>query len=341
MLFADLTLFPEQASTYATEVDGLFFALLGVAIFFTLLIAGMIIVFIIRFRRRSPNEVPHRVEGALRLELFWTIVPLIIAMFIFVWSARLYVNWARPPDDAMEIFVVGRQWMWHLQHSGGQREINQLHVPRDKPVKLTITSKDVVHSFFVPEFRIHMDAVPGRYTITWFQATKTGTFHLFCSQYCGTNHSVMIGQVIVMEPDEFERWLEAKADESLAVKGRQLFQKLQCVVCHSATSQARAPVLEGLYKKRVPLADGTTIIADDNYLRESILQPDAKIAAGYQSPSIMPSFAGIITDDELTQLLAFLHTLGPGQTPPRVESAPPPEGRRPTAQKQGVKGKKK
>jgi cytochrome c oxidase subunit 2 len=340
MLFADVPLFPEQASTYAAEVDALYFFLLGLTAFFTLLIAGMIIVFMIRYRRRSPSEVPPQVEGSMRLELFWTIVPLIIAMFIFVWSAHLYTTWAQPPEGSMEIFVVGRQWMWHLQHTRGQREINQLHVPRGRPVKLTITSKDVIHSFFVPEFRVHMDAVPGRYTTAWFQATKTGTFHLYCSQYCGTNHSAMIGQIIVMEPDEFERWLESKADESLADKGRKLFQKLQCVVCHSADSHARAPVLEGLYKKRIPLADGTSIIADDDYLRESILLPDAKIAAGYQSPSIMPSFEGIVDDEQLMQLLAFLRTLGPGQTPPRVENATPPEGRRPADQKKGTKGQK-
>jgi cytochrome c oxidase subunit 2 len=330
MFWAQVPLFPDQASTYAVQVDALYFFLVGLSAFFTLLIAGLILFFIVKYRRR-PGEAasPPQIHGALRLELFWTIVPLLICLFVFVWSARLYLSWAEPPPGALEVYVVGRQWMWHLQHASGQREINQLHVPRGQPVKLTFTSKDVIHSFFVPEFRLHMDVVPGRYTTAWFQATKTGRFHLYCSQYCGTNHSAMIGEVIVLEPEEFARWRESQADESLALKGRKLFLKLQCVVCHSGDAQARAPVLEGLYRRKVTLQDGSTVIADDDYLRESILQPDAKIVAGYQRPSLMPSYEGLISEEELLQLLAFLRTLGPGQTPPRVEAAEPPASRRP------------
>jgi cytochrome c oxidase subunit 2 len=339
MLFAELTLFPEQASTYAEEVDACFFFILGVTAFFTLLIAALILVFIVKYRRRSEAEVPPQIEGSIRLELFWSVVPLLIALGIFVWSARIYLTWAEPPPGSQEVYVVGRQWMWHLQHAGGQREINQLHMPLGRPVRLTITSKDVIHSVFVPEFRVHMDAVPGMYTTAWFQATRTGTFHLYCSQYCGTNHSVMIGEVIVMEPDAFERWLEARADNSLGVKGRKLFQKLQCVSCHHPEAR-RAPLLEGIYRSTVTLQDGSTLTADDNYLRESILYPDAKIVAGFRSPSIMPSFEGLVSEDEMTELLTFLRTLGPGQTPPRVENAPPPEGRRPPSQKKGTTGKK-
>jgi cytochrome c oxidase subunit 2 len=325
MLLAQLTPLPEAASTYAEAMDRLFWFLCGVTGFFTLLIATLIIVFMIRYRRGAPGRVPQQIEGSLRLEIFWTAVPFVIAMFIFAWSARLYVMWAQPPEGALEVYVVGRQWMWHLQHAQGQREINQLHVPVGRPVKLTMTSKDVIHSFFVPEFRIHMDVVPGRYNVTWFEATKTGTFHLFCSQYCGTNHSVMIGEVIVMEPDAYERWLANRAGDSLADKGRKLFQKLQCVSCHSADSRARAPVLEGLYKTDVALEDGTTVRADDDYLRESILYPEAKIVRGFRP--IMPSFKGIVDEQEMNELLAFLRTLGPGQTPPRVENAEPPEAR--------------
>jgi cytochrome c oxidase subunit 2 len=342
MLFAEANLIAEQASTFAQEVDALFLFILGITVFFTLLIAGMVIFFIIKYRRRSANEIPPQIEGSLRLEIFWTVIPLAIAMVIFVWSARVYMKWATPPDGSLEVFVVGRQWMWHLQHMGGQREINQLHVPVGQPVKLTITSKDVIHSVFVPQFRLHMDAVPGRYTTAWFQATQTGTFNLFCSQYCGTNHSLMIGQVIVMEPDDYQRWLEARADDSMAVRGRKLFQKLQCVVCHSADSRARGPLLEGIYKSRVTLDDGQVIVADDSYLIESILQPDAKIVDGFRRPSLMPSFQplidkGELSHEELLQLLAFLRALGPGQTPPRVESASPPE----SGQQPGSKGKKK
>jgi cytochrome c oxidase subunit 2 len=342
MVFAEVNFIAERASTFAEEVDALFFFILAVSVFFTLLIAGMILFFVLKYRRRVGGAVPPQIEGSLRLELFWSVIPLGIAMVIFVWSARVYMTWADPPDGSLEVFVVGRQWMWHLQHATGQREINQLHVPVGQPVKLTITSKDVIHSVFVPQFRLHMDAVPGRYTTAWFHATRTGTFNLFCSQYCGTNHSLMIGQVVVMEPDDYQRWLEARADNSMTAKGRKLFQKLQCVVCHSADARARGPLLEEIYKSRVTLDDGQVVIADDSYLIESILQPDAKIVDGYRRPSLMPAFQpllekGELSDEELLQLLAFLRTLGRGQTPSRVESASPTTG----GQQPSARGKKK
>jgi cytochrome c oxidase subunit 2 len=340
MLFADLSLWPEQASTYAEAEDTLFLFILGVVLFFTVLIATLIITFIIKYRRRSDADRPPGVHGGLRLEVTWTLIPLAIALLIYFWGARVYVTWAEPPAGALEVYVVGRQWMWHLQHAGGQREINQLHVPVGRPVKLTITSQDVIHSVFVPEFRIHMDAVPGRYNVTWFEATRTGTFHLYCSQYCGTNHSLMIGQVVVLDGEAYERWMAGKADNGLAVKGRKLFQKLQCVTCHSANAQARAPVLEGLYGSKVRLEGGGTVDAYEDYLRESILEPEAKVVAGYRP--IMPSFKGIVDEEELVQLIAFLKALGPGQTPLRVEQADPPEARPAPAPKpspQATKGK--
>jgi cytochrome c oxidase subunit II len=243
-------------------------------------------------------------------------------MVFFVWGMRLYFSWARPPEESMEVYVVARQWMWKMQHVGGQREINELHVPIGRPVKLTMISDDVIHSFFVPAFRIHMDVLPGRYTTVWFHATKPGRYNLFCSQYCGTNHAKMIGEVIVMDTGEYQTWLNQRVDGGLAMEGRKLFLKLQCVTCHSADAKARAPLLEGLYLMRVNLDNGKTVRADESYLRKSILFPDTKLVAGYQS--IMPSYQGQINEEEVLQLIAFLKALGPGQTPPRTENAEPP-----------------
>jgi cytochrome c oxidase subunit II len=327
-MFAQVTLFPDQASTFASEVDALYFFLVGLSVFFALLISLSILAFSLKYRRRSETERPARAGGSLLLEIVWSAIPLGIVLFIFVWSARIYVTWATPPNDSLETFVVAKQWMWKMQHLGGQREINELHVPVDRPVKLTLISQDVVHSFFVPGFRIHRDVLPGRYVSTWFQATKTGRFHLFCSQYCGTGHADMIGEIVVMEKRDFENWLENHAEGSLAGEGRKLFRKLQCVTCHSADATARAPVLEDLYDpqfqvwKTVPLQDGRSVVADPAYIRESILDPDAKIVAGFQP--IMPSFRGQVNEEEMLQLIAFLKSLGPGQTPRRVEDAEPP-----------------
>lgn len=317
-----VALFPEQASRYAEQVDALYFFLLALSIFFVTLIAGLLVTFAIKYRRRSEADRPAPVAPSLKLELTWTLIPLALALFIFYWGAQLYSDWARPPDQCLEIYVVARQWMWKAQHMRGQREINQLHVPVHKQVKVTMISQDVIHSFFVPAFRIHQDVLPGRYTTVWFQATKPGTYHLFCSQYCGTDHARMVGSVVVLEQTEFEAWLASGSDGSLAAEGRKLFQKLQCVTCHSADARARGPVLENLHGAAVPLSDGRTVRADAAYLRESILAPDAKIVAGFQ-PS-MPSFQGLIDEEEMAQLLVFIKSLKAGATPRRTEEAEPP-----------------
>jgi cytochrome c oxidase subunit 2 len=321
-MFAQVPLFPEQASTNAGSVDALFLFFLGVTGAAALLIALLILVFSFLYRRRHPAERTPRILGSMPLEVFWTVVPLLVFLVMFGWGARVYFAQVQPPDDAIEIYVVGKQWMWKVQHPGGQREINELHVPVNKAVKLTLTSEDVIHDFFVPAFRTKVDVIPGRYVHTWFQATKPGRYHLFCSQYCGTNHSGMIGEVIVMDELEYGKWRGGRAEGSLALEGRKLFLKLQCVTCHSANSRARAPVLEDLFGREVTLRDGRRVAANDDYIRESILKPEAKIVAGYEP--IMPTYQGQVNEDEMIQLLEYIKHLRPGQTPDRTEEAEPP-----------------
>jgi cytochrome c oxidase subunit 2 len=326
-MFADVPLFPEQASTHAEKVDALFFALLGVSGFFALLIAVLIIYFAIKYRRRSDADLPPRIEGGLKLEVFWSVVPLLISLGLFYWGAKVFFRLSTPPPNCMDVYVVGKQWMWKLQHVGGQREINQLHVPVNTPVKLTLISQDVIHDFAVPAFRIKQDVLPGRYTETWFEATRIGTYHLFCDQYCGTDHSGMVGKVVVLSRADFQKWLSrgAEADDSLAARGEKLFRKLQCITCHSSDSGARAPVLEGLYDRRVELRDGRRVTADARYIRRSILDPDADVVAGFDP--IMPTFRGQVTDEELFQLIAYIKSIRdrrPGDRIPRTERTAPP-----------------
>ena len=303
-----LRLVPEQASTVAGQVDALFLFLVAFSVFFSALIFLLILVFAIKYRRRSEAERPKAIHGSLLLEAVWSIVPLGIALVFFVWGAYLYFVISRPPAAAMEVYVVGKQWMWKLQHPTGQREINELHVPVHRPVKLTMTSEDVIHSFYVPAFRIKADVVPGKYTSAWFEATKTGEYHLFCSEYCGTNHAVMGGRIVVMEPAEYERWLAGSVgEESLPAAGEKLFGRLGCSTCHRSDGSGRGPFLVGKFGKTEKLTSGETVRVDESYLRESILNPQAKIVAGY--PPIMPTFKGLVTEDQLVQLVAYLKSL--------------------------------
>jgi cytochrome c oxidase subunit 2 len=327
-MFAEVPLFPEQASTTAQRVDALFFFLCAVCGTMAVLIAGLVLFFAFKYRRRAEDVPTPRITGNNPLEWFWTIAPFFVFLVMFVWGANIYTSVAMPPPDAMEIFVVGKQWMWKIQHPGGQREINALHIPVDRPVKLTLTSEDVIHDFFVPAFRTKIDVIPGRYVQIWFQPTKVGRYNLFCSQYCGTSHANMVGTppdggVVVMEREDYRDWLSSQAATgSLADQGRQLFLKLQCITCHSANADARAPVLEGLYGRTVSLKNGRTVVADDAYLRESILYPEAKIVQGWEP--IMPTFKGQVEEEDLIKLLAFIRSLKPGQTPVRNEDALPP-----------------
>jgi cytochrome c oxidase subunit 2 len=312
-------LFPDQASTISVEVDHLLYFLLAVSVFFTVLIFVAIAYFAVRYRRRSDTEIPHVVHTGLALEVLWSVIPFGLTMVMFTWGASIFFKESRPPDNSLPIYVVGKQWMWKLQHLGGQREINELHVPMGRPIKLTMTSEDVIHSFYVPDFRVKQDVVPGRYTTIWFEPTKPGKYHLFCAEYCGTNHSGMIGWIYVMEPQDFQAWLNGgRAMGSLAENGEKLFQDLACANCHRTDNTGRCPNLVGLYGKNVLLSDGSSVKFDEAYIRESILQPTAKIVAGYQP--IMPTFQGLVTEDGLLQLVvqgryiynpAFLAALNP------------------------------
>jgi cytochrome c oxidase subunit II len=323
MTFAEIALFPQEASTAARQVDLLFLFLLTVCGSVTLLVAFLLVFFAIRYRRR-PGAVgnPAETHASEALEWFWTITPLLIFVAIFVMGAKVYFNAFRPPADASTVYVVGKQWMWKFQHPEGQREIDSLHVPVGRPVRLLMTSEDVIHSLFIPDFRLHMDLLPERYTSVWFEATKVGEYNLFCSQYCGTNHAGMTGKVTVMEPAEYEKWLHSKAEGSMALQGRKVFLKYQCDSCHSADNKAQAPVLEDLFGEPVILRDGRVVRADENYIRESIVNPSAKIVAGYEN--IMPTFQGLIGEDEIFELIAYIQSLKPGKTPKRVEEFPPP-----------------
>jgi cytochrome c oxidase subunit 2 len=296
-------LFPERASTVAGSVDALFLFLVGVAVFFSVLIFLCIAYFAVKFRRRSEAERPPEIHGSLTLEIVWTAIPLAIVTVMFFWGARLFLEEARPPADAMPVYVVGKQWMWKVQHPEGKSEINELHVPLGVPVKLIMTSEDVIHDFSIPAFRIKHDVLPGRYTSEWFQATKTGEFHLFCAQYCGTNHSAMVGRIVVMEPSDYQSWLsQVPRAPSMAATGQKLYASFHCGTCHD--EGGRGPRLGGVRQDVVELEGGGTVRKDAAYVRESILSPRAKIVRGY-APT-MPTYQGQLTESQMLDLIAYL-----------------------------------
>jgi cytochrome c oxidase subunit II len=307
-MFTNFPFFPQQASEQAATIDALYFFLVAVTAFFTLLIAVLVAVFAVKFRRKHDTEVGVAMHGSLALELLWTFIPLGICMVMFVWGAQVFFHMTRAPKGAMEIHIVGKQWMWKAQHMDGAREINELHVPIGQPVKLIMGSEDVIHSFFIPAFRAKADVVPGRYNTMWFTASKAGQYHIFCTQYCGTKHSAMIGTVTAMEPADYQVWLSGgSAGGTLAEAGQKLFTDLSCNTCHMENAQGRGPVLKGLYGKQVLLANGQTVTMDDAYIRESVLTPHAKVVAGFQP--IMPTFQGLVTEEQLLQIIAYVKSL--------------------------------
>jgi cytochrome c oxidase subunit II len=298
-----------RASTTAGSVDALYIFLVLLSAFMSVAIFLMITVFALRYRRRAGQQA-QQIEGSNILELTWSAVPLAVFMVIFVWGAIIFFQERTPPRGAAEIYVVAKQWMWKLQHEEGQREINELHVPVGRDVKMIMTSQDVIHSFYVPAFRIKQDVLPGRYTTAWFHATRPGTYHLFCAEYCGTQHSGMIGQVVVMEPAQYQAWLTGGAAfGSMAANGQSMFLQLGCNTCHRFDTQGRGPNLIGLFGNKVQLEDGRTVIADENYIRESILNPSAKVTSGFKP--IMPVFQGLVSEEQLTALVAYVKSLTP------------------------------
>jgi len=311
-MFDNFPLWPARASVGAANVDALYIFLVALSVFTCVAIFTMILVFAVKYRRR-PGVVAEQIEGSNALEITWSVIPMIIFLFIFAWGAVIYFHERTPARDSAQIYVVAKQWMWKLQHEEGVREINELHVPVDRDVELIMTSQDVIHSFYVPAFRIKQDVLPGRYTTFWFRATKTGTYHLFCAEYCGTQHSGMIGQIVVMEPAQYEAWLSGGPSIPLPQAGQKLFAELGCSTCHRADTQGRGPSLEGVFGKPVMLEDGRTVMADENYVRESILTPAAKVVKGFKP--VMPVFQGLVSDEQLNALVAYVKSL----------SQPPPE----------------
>ena len=309
-MLKSLRLHPESASTVSGDVDRLYFFALAMSVVFAVLISALIVYFMFRYKRRRESEQGVAAHGAIWLEIAWSAIPFAIMITLFVWGAQTFFKASRPPAQAIEYFVVGKQWMWKFQHPDGHREINDLHVPIGVPIKFTMTSEDVIHSLYFPAFRVKADVLPGRYTTVWFEATRAGTYHLFCAEYCGTEHSRMIGRVIVLEPADYQAWLAgAGATKTAAARGEELFAAYACVSCHRPDSRARAPLLAGIFGKPVQLSSGATTTASEDYLRESILNPMAKVVAGYQP--VMPTYQGQIGEEDLIQLIAYIKTLQP------------------------------
>ena len=336
-MFKHFPLIPESASTVSWQVDGLYYLLVLVSLFFTAVVAFSVVYFAVKYRRRHPDERAIDYEPFHWLENAFIGGMLVIFLGLFFVAAKVYFVVQRPPDDALTVYATGRQWMWKFQHVGGQSEINELHVPINRPVKLTMASEDVIHSFYVPAFRVKRDVLPSRFTETWFEATKAGRYHLFCAEYCGTEHSGMIGTVVVMEPQEYQAWLAgggrgpggggvqagAATPEDA---GKQLFTQLGCVTCHRSQSGGLGPVLAGVPGSKQQLASGETIVANDDYLRESILNPRLKVVAGFTP--VMPSFAGQVTEENVVQLIAYIKSLAPqgGATAAAAPAAAPAPG---------------
>lgn len=301
--------FPEAASTFAKDVDYLYIFMNLITAIFTIGICIAIIGFCIKFRRRPGNERPGRIPTSRALELTWTVIPFLFTIVMFFWGAHVFFKQRAIPENATEILVTGKKWMWKFQHPNGRREINDLHIPVGVPIKLKMASEDVIHSMYVPAFRTKQDVLPGRYTFMWFEATKPGVYDLFCNQYCGTDHSRMVGKVYVMETSAYQRWLSGYTGETPEQSGEALFTKYACNTCHVDGSTARGPLLTGVYGSQVLLESGETVTATDDYIRESILSPQAKIVAGFQP--LMPGFSGQLNQDQVNDLIAYIKTLKP------------------------------
>jgi cytochrome c oxidase subunit 2 len=316
--FSGVPINPPQASTFAKDVDSLHFYISAVTVFFSVLIFSLVFYFALRYRRRAADEQPLPIFGSHKLEIFWSVIPLGIVMSFFFWGAKIYYNMLVMPTDATPINVVGKQWMWKIQHPGGQREINALHVPVGRKIRLKMTSEDVIHSFYIAAFRVKKDVLPGRETELWFEATQVGTYHLFCAEYCGTKHAGMGGLVVVMEPADYEAWLTgAPQGETLEQAGARLYRQFNCNTCHDAGAASRGPVLAGILGRQVRMQSGEELTVDEAYLRESIVTPNARVVAGYEP--VMPTYQGLVSEEQILQLIAYVKSLT------REERAPQPQ----------------
>jgi cytochrome c oxidase subunit II len=319
----DFPLFPERASTIAGRVDNVFFVLMAISVFFTALIGFLVLFFAIRYRKGSKADRSHAISSNLKLEVAWIGVPLVIVLGIFTIGTQVFIEMFIPPKDATPIYVVGKQWMWKVQHPQGRSEINEIHLPLGRPVRLIMTSQDVIHSFYIPAFRMKQDVLPGRLTSEWFQPNKVGRYHLFCAEYCGTEHSKMGGWAVVMEPSDFEKWLKGAPDgsgggssdagPSMAATGARLFEKYHCTGCHGANSQFQAPKLDGVYGNQVPIMaangkDVEFVTADDRYIRDSVLLPKSQVVAGYNP--VMPPYKDVLKEEELLQIMEYIKSIG-------------------------------
>lgn len=299
---------PPRASTFAAHLDGMFYAMLGLSTVVVLGVFTTMVVFAVRFRRGRDVDRSGESHRELGIELTWTLVPFALFVGIFAWSIVLWVDMRTPPKNAQTIYVVGKQWMWEFEQPGGQREIDTLHVATGQPVRLVMTSQDVIHDVAIPAFRVKQDVLPGRYTDLWFTPTRAGSYDLFCAEYCGTDHSRMGGTVIVQEPAAHARWLAEHGNGSLAARGQALFTRYGCAGCHDPSSAVHAPRLDGLYGATVPLADGRQVVADERYLHDAIVLPGSEVAAGYAP--VMPSYKDRIDESDILALVAYLKIRG-------------------------------
>jgi cytochrome c oxidase subunit II len=300
-------LFPREASTIAPYADALYFFLLTITVVGLILVGTLVFGFSIRYRAAN-HPVAEQVEGSTLLEATWTIIPLALFLVVFVWGALLYFRIYTPPANSMNIYIVGKQWMWKAEHPGGQHEINALHVPTGRPVQLTMISQDVFHSFSIPDFRVKREVIPGRYSTVWFEATTPGTYHLFCTQYCGTNHSQMIGDITVLTPEDYQKWTQGSTSGmSLAQNGERLFASMGCNACHSGSAAARGPNLAGVFGSKLQLTSGSEVLVNEAYLRDAILNPSQHVTAGYAP--IMPTYQGQVSEDGLIDLVEYIKGL--------------------------------
>ena len=326
-MWKDLPLFPEAASANATQVDLLYLYLILVSAFFAIVICAVMLFFAIKYRRNERNIAIQQIDGNTKLEIVWSVLPMFLLVSMFAWGALLYFHGVRAPKDCMDIYVVGKQWMWKIQHPTGQREINDLHIPIGKPIRLTLTSEDVIHSYYIPAMRFKRDVVPGRYTQIWFTPTKLGTYHIFCAEYCGKGHSTMGGWCTVLSEADYQKWLSGSTGAETAEEaGKQLFEGNRCETCHKVGPDARGPLLSGVFGSKVALKDGGSVLANEEYVRESILHPLAKVVAGFEP--VMPTYEGQLTEEQIMQLIAYIKSIK-GDGPKPADASKPADAQKP------------